>query len=215
LNRFRAGGDEPADPAVEESMRRVRGFLASLFALGLASCLSSDPPALSPADLATPHGFAGDYFATRFPEDTTGDLNTVDAKVEAAGDRGYLLTFFEGEHKDAPVRIRLLDLAPDLLLAVISDPKPDSDAIYAVVTAASNGAWVFRAVDLRPDVGRREIRWVLQRHGATSVAFDSSDPGRTQIAGTLSAADLRMLFTDPDFLASIETDNGFRLSPKR
>jgi hypothetical protein len=195
-------------------MRRVRALLAALFALGLASCLSSDPPALSPEDLATPAGFAGDYFATRFPDATNGDPNTIDAKVEAIADRGYLLTFSEGDHKDSPVRLRLLDLAPDLLLAVLSDPKPDSAAIYAIVTVASNGAWVFRVVDLKADVGHREIRWVLQRHGAIGVAFDTSETGMTQISGTMNAANLRMLFTDPDFLAAIETDSGFRLSPK-
>ena len=196
-------------------MRRFRALLAALWALGLASCLSTDPPGLSPEDLATPHRFVGAYFATRFPDATNGDPNTIDATVEATADRGYLLTFFEGAHKDAPVRVRLLDLAPDLLLAVLSDPKPDSDAIYAIVTVASSGAWVFRAVDLKADVGRREIRWVLKRHGATDVTFDTSDTGVTHIAGQLSAANLRMLFTDADFLAAIQTDNGFRLSPKR
>ena len=186
---------------------------AAMLVLGIAGCLSSDIPKLDPEDLASPVGFAGSYFATKFPEDTGNDPNTIDAIVEAAGDRSYTLTFVEGDHKDAPVAVRLLTLNSGNLLAVISDPDKGA-AVYAIVTVASNGAWVFRLINLAPDKRTRGLRDALARHGATAVKFDDSDMHNDEIRGSLTAANLRALFSDPDFVNALSMDQGFRLSPK-
>ena len=49
----------------------------------------------------------------------------------------------------------------------------------------------------------------LTRHGASTVSFDDS---HDEIKGTLSAANLRALFSDPDFAGAVSTERGFRLS---
>jgi hypothetical protein len=190
------------------------GLLALFVAVGLSACLTSDPPKLDPADLTTPEGFAGAYFATKFPEDATSGPNTIDATVEAGADRSYRLTLQEGEHKDAPIVVRFLTLNAGTLLAVMTDDKPDSEAMIAVVTVAANGAWVFRTIDLAADKRDRSLRDTLMRHGASSVVFDTADVRHDEIHGTLSAANLRALLSDPDFVNAIDTSQGFRLSPK-
>jgi len=186
---------------------------AALLALGIAGCLSSDIPKLDPEDLTSPAGFAGSYLATKFPEDTGNDPNTIDAVVDAAADRGYRLTFIEGDHKDAPAIVRFLSLNSGNLLAVMSDPDK-SAAVYAIATHASNGAWVFRLVSFAPDARSRTLRDALARHGATAVKFDDSDMHNDEIKGSLSAANLRALFSDPDFVNALTMNQGFRLSPK-
>jgi hypothetical protein len=184
-----------------------------MLVLGIAGCLSSDTPKLDPQDLASPAGIAGSYFATKFPEDTGNDPNTIGAIVEAAADRSYSLTFVEGDHKDAPVIVRFLTLNSGNLLAVMSDPDKGA-AVYAVVTVAANGAWVFRLINLAPDKRTRNLREALARHGATAVKFDDSDMHNDEVKGSLSAANLRALFSDPDFVNALTMDQGFRLSPK-
>src|SRR5262249_32069350 len=116
-------------------------------------------------------------------------------------------------HKDEPVRMRFLTLAPDTLLAVFTEKDPSTGAMYAIAIRVMNGAWVFRTVELAPDRRDRALREALMRHGATDVAFDRSDV-HDQIKGPLTAANLRMLFADADFRRAITTDKGFRLSPK-
>jgi hypothetical protein len=186
---------------------------AVVLALGVAGCLSSDTPKLDAEDLTTPVGVVGSYYATKFPEDAGSGPTTIDAVVEAGADRSYTLTFLEGDHKDAPVIVRFVTLNDGNLLAVISDPDKGA-AVYAVVTAASNGAWVFRMVDLAPDQHTRGLRDALTRHGATEVKFDDSDMRNDEIKGILTAANLRALFSDPDFVNGLSMRDGFRLSPK-
>jgi hypothetical protein len=186
--------------------------LALLPAAALAACLSSDPPKLAAGDLATPAGFAGSYFATAFDETVTRAGTTTIAPAEG---NSYLLTITEdGREEDAPVQLRLLRLDSGLLLAVVSDPGKVDDVLYAVVTPAADGAWAFRSVDF--DAGRRDrtLREALLRHGATDVSFDSSDMQADRISGNLTAANLRALFSDPDFVNAISTGHGFRLSPR-
>ena len=47
------------------------------------------------------------------------------------------------------------------------------------------------------------------------VSFDTGDLQHDQIHGNLTAANLRALLSDPDFVNAISTVGGFRLSPKR
>lgn len=188
------------------------GILVVGLALGLASCLSSDAPNLSAADLTEPAGFGGAYFATDFPEEES-EHAAIDATVEAIGDRGFRLTFAEGERRDAPVVLRMLTLNDGRLLGVISDPDPAKGAIYALVTQASNGGWVFRMVDFKPESRDRLLRDALLRHGARAVDFGTGDLQHDHIKGALSAANLRALFSDPDFTRAVEASHGFRLSP--
>jgi hypothetical protein len=178
-------------------------------AFGLASCLSSDAPNLSAADLTEPAGFGGTYFATDFPEEKS-DQAAADATVEAIGERSFRLTFAEGERKDAPVILRLLKLNDGRLLGVFSDPDPAKGALYTIASQASNGGWVFRNVEFKPERRDQVLRDALTRHGASAVAFDDA---HDEIKGSLTAANLRALFSDPDFTGAIETENGFRLSP--
>jgi hypothetical protein len=187
---------------------------AVALALGIAGCLISDTPKLDPEDLTAPDGLAGAYYASKFPEDAANGPNTIDAIVEAKADRSYSLTFMEADHKDAPVTMRFLTLNDGGLLAVMSEPDKGG-AVYAAVTVASNGAWVFRLVAFAPDKRTSTLRSALKRHGATDVQFDDSDTQSDEIKGTLSAANLRALLSDPDFVNAISMDQGFRLSPKR
>ena len=182
-------------------------------ALGLAACLSSDAPDLTAADLTAPANFTGAYFATNFPEEKS-DKPAIDGTVEAVGARVFQLTFVEGEHKDEPVMIRLLKLNDGNLLGVMSDPDPAKGALYAMVTHAANGSWVFRMVDLPAGGPSRIQREAMQRHGAKSVEYTSGTYEETRMAGHLTAANLRALFSDPDFTQALESDRGFRLSPK-
>jgi len=191
------------------------GILLSLgLAFGLASCLSSDAPNLAAEDLTEPAQFAGEYYATDFPEEKS-DKVAIDGTVEAIGDRTFRLTFSEGDHKDEPVLIRLLTLNNGNLLGVMSDPDPAKGAMYAMVTHASNGGWVFRVVDVQPGSPSRTLHDALMRHGAEAVAYDTGTYEETHVKGRLSAANLRALFADPDFLQAVDTSKaGFRLSPK-
>jgi len=191
-----------------------KGLLTILPVIGLAACLASDPPKLQSEDLTVADGFTGAYYASRFPDSTDGSPTTIDATVTLEADRSYQLTFLEGEHKDDPVIVRLVALNAGTLLAVMTDPKPDSDAIYAEVTVASNGAWAFRIIDLAATKRTRAVQEALLRHGATGITYDTGDLQHDQIHGGLTAANLRALFSDPDFVNAIDTSSGFRLSPK-
>ena len=198
----------------------VRGFslrvgmaLFAFLAIGLSACLTEDAPKLSPGDLSTPRNFAGAYFATRFPADAAEGPDTIQATVERTVDRSFLLTFIEPDRKDAPVRVQLIGLNPDTLIAVMTEPGSSPDAMLGLVTPASDGAWVFRTVELKPEGRDRVLKAALMRHGATGVSFDRSELQHDQIQGQLSAANLRMLFSDHDFLNAIDAEKGFRLSP--
>jgi hypothetical protein len=182
-------------------------------ALGLAACLSSDAPSLSAGDLTEPAGFGGTYFASAVPEDLATGEKAIAAKVEAIGARTYRLTFADGERKDAPVLLRMLALNDGTLLGIVTDPDPAIGALYTIVTRASNGAWVFRNVDFKPDRRDRALRDALIRHGAADVDFGAGDLVNNRIKGNLTAANLRALFSDPDFARALEIDRGFRLSP--
>jgi hypothetical protein len=192
---------------------RLTMFPVLALALGLCACLTSDAPRLSAEDLTAPAGFAGAYYATRFPEDGSSGPNTIDAIVESQPGRNYRLTFMEGEHKDEPVIIRFLTLNQGALLAVVTEADKD-EAVYADVTVASNGAWVFRMVELDAAKRTRILKDALMRHGATAVAFDTGELQQDTIHGALSAANLRALFSDPDFVNALSDTRGFRLSPK-
>jgi len=160
-----------------------------------------------------PASFAGTYFATDFPEEKS-DQPAIDGTIEAIADRSFRLTFAEGDHKDEPVLVRLLKLNDGNLLGVLSDPDPAKGAMYAMVTHVSNGGWVFRVVDVQPGDPSRTLRDALMRHGATAVDHDTGSYEETHIKGALTAANLRALFADPDFLQALEPQGGFRLSPK-
>jgi hypothetical protein len=191
----------------------VKSFAAMLPVIGLAGCLSSDPPKLDASDLATPDGFAGAYFATAFDE---SEPRAGTATIAPADGNSYLLTITEDgrAEKDAPVQLRLLRLNSGLLLAVVNDPDKAGDVLYAMVTHASDGAWVFRAVDLAANHRDRTLRDALRRHGAADVAFDSSEMQADRVSGHLTAANLRALFSDPDFVNGLSIGHGFRVSPK-
>jgi len=192
-----------------------RAAFASLaLALGLAACLTSDAPNLSPADLTEPTGLVGSYFATAFPEDATNSPGTIDATLEAIGERVYRLTFAEGEHKDEPVLLRFMILNDGTLLGVFSDPDPAKGAMYAMVTHASNGGWIFRTVDFQEDRRDQTLRDALTRHGADSVDFGTGQFVHNEVKGSLTAANLRALFSDAGFVQALEMEHGFRLSPK-
>ncbi|HVY99410.1 MAG TPA: hypothetical protein VHA35_07920 [Dongiaceae bacterium] len=187
---------------------------ALVLAAGLAACLSSDPPRLDAGDLATPDGFAGTYFASAVG---ARDDRSATATIAPAEGNSYLLTIVENGLQgapDAPVRLRLLRLNSGLLLAVVSDPDKVDDVLYAIVTQAANGAWAFRPVDLAGQARDRRLSDAIRRHGATEVSYDTSDLRADRIQGNLDAANLRALFSDPDFVKAIETQDGFRLSPK-
>ena len=199
--------------AVKSTVLRA-GILMIGLAFSLAACLTSDAPNLTAEDLTEPTSFTGEYFATDFPEEKS-DRKTIDATVEAIGDRTFRLTFAEGDHKDEPVLVRLLKLNDGNLLGVLSDPDPAKGAMYAVVTHASNGAWMFRIVDVRSGSPSRTLRDALMRHGAEAVNYDTGTYEETHIKGRLTAANLRALFSDPDFTQALDSAKaGFRLSPK-
>ena len=178
-------------------------------AFGLTACLTSDAPNLSAEDLTEPAGFGGAYFATAFPYDPSDDEGTIDALVEPIGERTYRVTFTEGERKDEPVLLRMLKLNDGRLLGVFSDPDPAKGALYTIVSQASNGGWVFRNVEFKPESRGPVLRDALTRHGASTVAFDDT---HDEIKGSLTAANLRALFSDPDFAGALKMDSGFRLS---
>jgi hypothetical protein len=184
-------------------------FLSLALAFGLTACLSSDAPNLSTEDLTEPAGFGGAYFATAFPYVASDDPGTIDALVEPIGERTYRITFAEGEHKDEPVLLRMLKLNDGRLLGVFSDPDPAKGAVYTIVSRASNGAWVFSNVEFKPESRDHVLRDALTRHGATGVDFDDT---HDEIKGSLTTANLRALFSDPDFTAAVATERGFRLS---
>jgi hypothetical protein len=188
------------------------GILIVDMALGLAACLSSDAPNISASDLTAPAGFGGAYLATDFPEEES-ESPALNATVEAIGERSYRLTFAEGERKDEPVILRLLKLNDGRLLGVITDTDPSKGALYSLVTPASNGSWVFRMVDFKADRRDRILREALLRHGGQAVDYGNGSLRHDHIRGQLSAANLRALFSDPDFAQAIETPRGFRLSP--
>jgi hypothetical protein len=191
-----------------------KGLLTILPVLGLAACLSSDPPKLDAADLATPDGFAGDYYAA--PTSDRDDRSAT-ATVAPADGNSYLLTIVENGLQgapDAPVTIRLVTLNSGLLLAVVSDPDKVGDVIYSIVTKAADGSWVFRSVDFKDQGRDRHLTETIRRHGATAVSYDSSDMKADRIEGNLTAANLRALFSDLDFVNAIETQAAFRLTPK-
>lgn len=190
-----------------------KGLLTLACVLGLSACLTSDPPKLDAEDLSTPKGIAGSYYATKFSNEESEGPDTVDGVVEAMPDRTYRLTLIEGDHKDAPIVIRLLTLNDGRLLAALNEIDKDL-TVYATVTFASNGAWVFRLVNLAPAARSRTVREAMMRHGATGVKFDQSQHPDDAIAGQLTAANLRALFSDRDFLNALEDAGGFRLSPK-
>jgi hypothetical protein len=200
------------ESAVTSSAWRA-GILLIGLAFGLAACLSSDPPKLATEDLVDPAGFAGAFYATDFPEEKSTTA-AIDATMEALGDRTFRLTFMEGDHKDAPILVRLLRLNDGTLLGIGTDPEPTKPAVYAVVTHASDGGWVFRSLDFRSEGRDRTLRDALMRHGATGVDFGTGDIEMNEIKGNLTAANLRALFSDPDFTRALETSRGFRLSPK-
>jgi len=192
-----------------------KGLVTILPVLGLAACLSSDPPKLDAADLATPDGFAGDYYAAPTGE---SDNRSATATITPADRNGYLLTIAENGLQggpDAPVKIRLLTLNSGLLLAVVSDADKVGDVIYSTVTKAADGAWVFRSVEFKDQARDRHLSDAIRRHGAIAVSYDSSDIKADRIEGNLTAANLRALFADPDFVNRMETASGFRLTPKR
>jgi len=197
---------------VNTSVLRV-GILMIGLALGLAGCLTTDAPDIAAEDLLEPAQLVGDYYATDFPEEKS-DNAAIDGIVEAIGDRTYKLTFMEGEHKDEPVLIRMLKLNDGKLLAVLSDNDPAKGAMYAMVTHAANGSWVFRVVDLQPGSPSRTLRDALTRHGAQSVEHDTGTYEETHVKGALTAANLRALFSDKDFTPALTFEKGFRLSPK-
>jgi hypothetical protein len=193
----------------------LRAALLSLgLALFLSACLTSDAPNLAVEDLTAPAGFGGAYLATAFPEHKTDEgPGMMNADVEVLDGRTYRLTFSEGDHKDEPVLIRFLTLNDGTLLAVFSDPDPAKGALYAAALHAANGGWVFRTVDFKPESRDRSLRDALTRHGATGVDFGTGDLVRNEIKGKLTAANLRALFSDPDFTRALEMEHGFRLSP--
>jgi|AraplaMF_Col_mMF_1032025.scaffolds.fasta_scaffold00012_217 hypothetical protein len=190
------------------ALRAVFFVLVLLF--GPTACLSSDAPNLSTEDLAELAGFGGAYFATGFPHESSDDPGTLDALVEPISDRTYRLTFTEGERKDAPVLLRMMKLNDGRLLGVFTDPDPAKGALYTIVSQASNGGWVFRNVEFNPERRDRVLHDALTRHGASAVDFgDAHD----EIKGSLTAANLRALFSDPDFAGALTMERGFRLSP--
>ncbi len=192
----------------------LRAALLSLaLALGLAACLSSDAPNLSTEDLTAPAGLGGAYLATAFPKDPTGGPGMINAQVDVLGARTYRLTFSEGAHKDEPVLLRFLVLNGGNLLGVFTDPDPAKGALYAIVTPAANGSWVFRTVDFVPERRDRRLRDALTRHGANTVDYGTGSFVHNEIKGSLTAANLRALFSDPDFTGALEMEQGFRLSP--
>lgn len=191
---------------------RCKTLLTMLLAAGVAACLSSDPPKLDAADLATPDGFAGSYFAN---PDSPTDNRSATATIVPADGNSYVLTIAEnGAQPDAPVKLRLVRLNSGDLLAVVSDPDKVDDVIYSTVTHAANGSWEFRSIDFATASRDHRLTDTLRRHGATAVSYDSSDIKADRIAGTLSAANLRALFSDPDFVNAVQTQPGFRLTPK-
>jgi hypothetical protein len=188
-------------------------LLGLLMSFGLSACLSSDAPNLSTEDLLEPAGFAGPYVASAFPDDPSDGPNAISASVEPIGERTYRLTFFEGERKDAPVLLRLLKLNDGTVLGVVTDPDPSKGALYTIATHAANGSWVFRNVDFKLDRRDRKLSDALTRHGATAVSFGNGGNAHNQIKGSLTAANLRALFSDPDFSGTLTMESGFRLSP--
>lgn len=189
------------------------GMLLIGLAFSLAACLNSDAPNLATEDLTEAAGFAGRYYATEFPEEKSTTA-AIDGNMEAIGNRTYRLTFSEGEHKDAPILVRLLTLNDGTLLGIGTDPDPTKAAVYAMVTRASDGGWVFRSVDFESEGRDGALRDALKRHGAKDVTFGGGDIEMNEIKGSLTAANLRALFSDPDFTRALETSRGFRLSPK-
>jgi hypothetical protein len=184
-------------------------FLSLAVAFGVSACLSSDAPTLTTEDLTEPAGFDGAYFGAAFPDDASDDTGTIGALVEPIGDRTYRLTFTEGERKDAPVLLRMLKLNDGRLLGVFTDPDPAKGALYTIVSQASNGSWVFRNIEFKPESRGRALRDALTRHGASAVAFDDA---HDEIKGSLTAANLRALFSDPDFAGALAMERVFRLS---
>jgi hypothetical protein len=201
------------ESAVKSSVWRAGVLLLGL-SFGLGACLSSDAPKLATEDLTEPAGFAGVYYATDFPEEKSTTA-AIDGNMEAVGGRTFRLTFAEGDHKDEPILVRLLRLNDGSLLGIGTDPDPTKSAVYAMVTHASDGSWVFRSVDFRSDSRGGSLRDALKRHGATGVTFGDGNVELNEIKGSLTAANLRALFSDPDFTRALETSRGFRLSPKQ
>jgi hypothetical protein len=193
-------------------------LLAPAVAVLLSACLTSDPPKLKRDDLVQVQGLVGDYTATALPEGAPDQPQAIAAHLEAEKDGSYLLTFIEGDHTDAPTRLRLLQFKPTVYLCVMTESEPRSSAMYAFVTGTPDGQWAFKVIDLLRDQRTDRIQPIFRRHGASKVTFEDlgSNPATTadHIEGNLSARQLRALFVDPDFVAVTQTDSGFRLTPK-
>lgn len=197
---------------------RVGRILALALAVGLGACLTSDPPKISSTDLVQAKGLTGNFIATSLPEGAPGGPPPSDAEIVARDDGSYLLTFVEDGHRDSPTVVRLLKFETGTFLGVLTDDKPDSAAMYALVSRDAKGLWQFKAFDLRHDRRSDDLQPILARHGAGKLTFEDlgTDPVTTNdhFAGNLDAAQLRSLFKDPEFVAALTTDTGFRLEPK-
>jgi hypothetical protein len=196
------------DVSFNKTLRMAAWVLLLGLSATLSACLTSQDPKLSVEDLRQPEDFRGRYIASSFP----GDDKAAEATVVPGLDRSYTMQITEGDHKDSPVHLRFLDLSSGQLLAVMTEDATPDTAMYALVTRASDGALVFRSVALKPEVRGRSLKEVLFRHGATAVVFEAGDAPHDEIKGALTAANLRALFTDPEFLAAVDSGALFRLS---
>jgi hypothetical protein len=203
---------------MRRAFRRPGLIVGLVLALGLGACLTSDPPKIAREDLVQIDGLAGNHVAVALPEGAPGGPPPSDAEIVAREDGSYLLTFIEDGHRDAPNVIRLLAFGTGTYLGILTDDKPDSAAMYALVSRDAAGLWEFRAFDLLPERRTDDLQPILARHGAGKISFEDlgTDPKTTndRFAGSLDAAQLRALFSDPDFTAALHTDTGFRLQPK-
>jgi len=199
-------------------VRRLALLLVVTLAFGLASCLTGDAPQLKPEDLVQAKDLPGTYTAIALPGNPGGQPPSVDARVEAAKDGSYFLTFIEADHVDTPTRLRLLPDQGDRYLCVFTEADSPDRAMYGRLEHEPAGGWAFHIFDIKPERRTEDLQPILQRHGVEKIVFEQlgSDPATTadHIQGALSAAQIRALFSDPDVLAALQTDAGFRLQPK-
>jgi len=191
----------------------VRAILVCSTGL-VAGCLTGERPNLDKTDLVQPGGLAGSYEATLHAGPQQGP--TMPLRIVGQDDGSYLAYLTENGKEDPPELMRILDLKPDTQVVVLENPNsPDQIAEFGILARGSNGNWQVSILDIAETSRNDTLKPIVQRHGA-EVEFHHGLGNATddRLKGTLTADELRTLYSDPDFLAATKNLMTIELAPK-